>query len=78
MDGLLLWIQSKNSFLGLGIQNGQMKFASDLLDGSGNIFEMPNGGFVSDGGKENYAKGKPRFIYLLEIVSCKVFQSLQS
>lgn len=54
MDGLLLWIQSTNRFLGLGIQNGQMKFASNLLDGSGNggnVFEMPNGGFVSDGGK---------------------------
>lgn len=51
-DGLLLWIQSENRYLGLGIQNGQMKFASNLLDGSENgIFEMPNGGFVSDGGE---------------------------
>ncbi len=51
MDGLLLWIQSEHRFVGLGIQGGQMKFASNLLEGSGNVFEMPNGGFVSDGGK---------------------------
>ncbi|XP_037042682.1 protein eyes shut [Bradysia coprophila] len=50
MDGLLLWTQSENGYVGLGIQNGQMKFASNLLNGSGNVFEMPNGGFVADGG----------------------------
>lgn len=55
LDGLLLWsVQSKNRFLGLGVQNGQIKFASNLLDDSGNVLEMPNGGFVSDGGKYFY------------------------
>lgn len=52
LDGLLFWSrQGKNRFLGLGIQNGQIKFASNLFDSSGNVSEMPNGGFVSDGGK---------------------------
>lgn len=52
LDGLLFWSgQSKNRFLGLGIENGHIKFASNLVDSSGNVFEMPNGGFVSDGGE---------------------------
>lgn len=50
MDGLLLWIQGKNRYLGLGIQNGQMKFGSNLLNGSDVVFEIPNGEFVADGG----------------------------
>lgn len=68
MDGLLLWIQSTNRFLGLGIQNGQMKFASNLLDGSGNggnVFEMPNGGFVSDGGKQMMVTREDKGVELL-------------
>lgn len=80
LDGLLLWIHSsKNRFLGLGIQNGQMKFASNLLDGTGNVFEMPNGGFVSDGGNETKTIGaefvvilpSPYHIFLLPFLHTK-------
>lgn len=50
MDGLLVWMQSGNGFFGLGIQNGQIRFVSNVFNGSAVVFGMPSGEFVSDGG----------------------------
>lgn len=49
-DGLLLWSEhDRNRFLGLGLENGHLKMASNLLDSNNDTVEMPSTGFIADG-----------------------------
>lgn len=49
-DGLLLWSEhDHNKFLGLGLENGHLKMASNLLDSNNDTVEMPSTGFIADG-----------------------------
>ncbi|XP_053960264.1 protein eyes shut isoform X4 [Anastrepha ludens] len=49
-DGLLLWSEhDRNKFLGLGLENGHLKMASNLLDSSNDTVQMPSTGFIADG-----------------------------
>lgn len=54
-DGLLFWNSNKNyeRFLGLGLQGGHIKLASDFLDNPNDTIDIPTGGFVADGGWHN-------------------------
>lgn len=55
MDGLLFWSAPSNGaqFLGLGIEGGHIKLASNLLDTASSTLDVPTGGFVADGGWHN-------------------------
>lgn len=55
MDGLLFWSATSNGaqFLGLGIEGGHIKLASNLLDTVSSTLDVPTGGFVADGGWHN-------------------------
>lgn len=49
-DGLLLWSEHDgNRFLGLGLENGHLKMASNLLDSNNDTVEMPSTGYIADG-----------------------------
>lgn len=49
-DGLLLWSEhDRNKFLGLGLENGHLKIASNLLGTNNDTVEAPSGGFIADG-----------------------------
>ncbi|XP_055376615.1 protein eyes shut [Condylostylus longicornis] len=48
--GLILWSEHGNKFLGLGLEDGHLKIASDLLVNENSTMKIPAGGFVSDGG----------------------------
>lgn len=50
LDGLLFW-NSKNpqTFIGVGIENGHIKLASNHLDTETSAIDVPTGGFVADG-----------------------------
>lgn len=53
-DGLLLWSEKdKTKFLGLGIEHGHIKLASNLLENSNSTIGIPSGGYVSDGAWHN-------------------------
>lgn len=55
MDGMLFWSSRRKNakFIGLGIEAGHIKFASNLLDTTSSTLDIPTGGFVSDGGWHN-------------------------
>lgn len=54
LDGLLFWTsRNNNTFLGLGLEEGHMKLASNLLDTESNTLDIPTGGFVADGAWHN-------------------------
>ncbi|KAH8413382.1 hypothetical protein KR009_010472 [Drosophila setifemur] len=49
-DGLLLWSEhEKNKFLGLGLESGHLKLASNLLGSSNDTVRAPASGFIADG-----------------------------
>lgn len=49
-DGLLLWSEHDQSkFLGLGLENGHLKLASNLLGSNNDTVQAPASGFVADG-----------------------------
>lgn len=53
-NGLLLWSGRDNSrFLGLGLQNGHLKLATNLLASNNNSVDAPSGGYLADGGWHN-------------------------
>lgn len=55
LDGMLFWSSRRKDakFIGLGIEAGHIKFASNLLDTTSSTLDIPTGGFVSDGGWHN-------------------------
>ncbi|KAH8419353.1 hypothetical protein KR222_006509, partial [Zaprionus bogoriensis] len=49
-DGLLLWSEHDPSkFLGLGLENGHLKLASNLLGSNNDTVQAPASGFIADG-----------------------------
>ncbi|XP_034472234.1 protein eyes shut [Drosophila innubila] len=49
-DGLLLWSEHNQfKFLGLGLENGHLKLASNLLGSNNDTVQAPASGFVADG-----------------------------
>ncbi|XP_017097727.3 protein eyes shut isoform X2 [Drosophila bipectinata] len=49
-DGLLLWSEhERNKFLGLGLEAGHLKLASNLLGSINDTVRAPASGFISDG-----------------------------
>ncbi|ALC40152.1 eys [Drosophila busckii] len=49
-DGLLLWSEhNRLKFLGLGLENGHLKLASNLLGSNNDTVQAPASGFVADG-----------------------------
>lgn len=49
-DGLLLWSEHERSkFLGLGLEAGHLKLASNLLGSSNDTVKAPASGFIADG-----------------------------
>lgn len=54
-DGLLFWNSNKKHerFLGLGLQGGHIKLASDFLANPNETIDIPTAGFVADGGWHN-------------------------
>jgi len=49
-DGLLLWSEHERSkFLGLGLEAGHLKLASNLLGSSNDTVRAPASGFIADG-----------------------------
>ena len=56
MNSLLFWSNRdrvNDTFLGLGIENGHVKMASNLLNTINSTIDVPTGGFVADGGWHN-------------------------
>lgn len=52
-DGLLLWNGNNENFLGLGLENGYLKLASNLLDTRNKVIDIPMSGYITDGGWHN-------------------------
>lgn len=53
-DGLLVWSDSeKGDYIGVGLENGFFKFASNLMNFSNQEIDIPSGGYLSDGGWHN-------------------------
>lgn len=49
-DGLLLWSEHDNTkFLGLGLEDGHLKLASNLLGSINDTVSAPSSGFIADG-----------------------------
>lgn len=49
-DGLLLWSEhDRTKFLGLGLENGHLKIASNLLGSDNDTVATPSSGFITDG-----------------------------
>lgn len=49
-DGLLLWSEHERSkFLGLGLEAGHLKLASNLLGSTNDTVRAPASGFIADG-----------------------------
>ncbi|XP_058980715.1 protein eyes shut isoform X2 [Musca domestica] len=49
-DGLLLWSEhDRQKFLGLGLENGHLKIASNLLGSDNDTVSTPSSGFITDG-----------------------------
>ncbi|EDV99320.1 protein eyes shut [Drosophila grimshawi] len=49
-DGLLLWSEHNHQkFLGLGLENGHLKLASNLLGSNNDTVQAPASGFIADG-----------------------------
>ncbi|XP_060644695.1 LOW QUALITY PROTEIN: protein eyes shut [Drosophila nasuta] len=49
-DGLLLWSEHNQlKFLGLGLENGHLKLASNLLGSNNDTVQAPASGFIADG-----------------------------
>ncbi|XP_034670265.1 protein eyes shut [Drosophila subobscura] len=49
-DGLLLWSEhDRRKFLGLGLENGHLKLASNLLGSNNDTVQAPASGFIADG-----------------------------
>ncbi|XP_068151971.1 protein eyes shut [Drosophila tropicalis] len=49
-DGLLLWSEhDRSKFLGLGLENGHLKLASNLLGSNNDTVQAPASGFIADG-----------------------------
>jgi protein eyes shut len=53
MDGLLLWNDKNNEYLGVGLENGFLKVVSNLLSLKDEIIDVPTGGYLTDGGWHN-------------------------
>lgn len=49
-DGLLIWSEhDRKKFLGLGLENGHLKIASNLLGSDNDTVATPASGFITDG-----------------------------
>lgn len=49
-DGLLLWSEhDRMKFLGLGLENGHLKIASNLLGSDNDTVSTPSSGYITDG-----------------------------
>lgn len=78
LNGLLFWT-GKNTdnivdrFLGLGITNGHLKLASNLLTTINSTIDIPTGGFVSDGGWHNVQIEINKNLLQLSIDGRKIF-----
>lgn len=56
MDGMLFWSNNHKSdqvFVGLGIEKGHLKMASNLLTTHNSSIDVPAGGFLADGAWHN-------------------------
>lgn len=74
LDGLLFWTsRDKNKFLGLGIEAGHIKLASNLLDTESNTLDIPTGGFVADGAWHNVQIEIDKKVIELSIDSRPIF-----
>lgn len=53
-NGMIFWSEKGNdNFLGLGLENGHIKLASDVLGTDNDTVDIPAAGFISDGGWHN-------------------------
>lgn len=52
-DGLLLWNDNSGNYLGLGLDNGFLKVVSNLLSFKDDRYDVPRGGYLTDGAWHN-------------------------
>lgn len=53
-DGLLVWSDSEvGDYIGIGLENGIFKLASNLMNFTNQEIDIPSGGYLSDGGWHN-------------------------
>lgn len=53
VDGLLLWNDNSGSYLGMGLEDGFLKVVSNLLSFKNDQFDVPRGGYLTDGAWHN-------------------------
>lgn len=53
VDGMLLWNDNDGKYLGMGLENGFIKVVSNLLTLKDDKFDMPLGGYLTDGSWHN-------------------------
>ena len=53
VDGMLLWNDNEEKYLGMGLENGFLKVVSNLLNLNCDKFDMSLGGYLTDGSWHN-------------------------
>jgi protein eyes shut len=53
VDGMLLWNDNKDMYLGLGLENGFLKVVSNLFGSKDKMFDLSSGGYLTDGAWHN-------------------------
>jgi EYS protein len=53
VDGILLWNDNKNIFLGVGLENGFLKVVSNALNFRNDQIDVSQSGFLTDGAWHN-------------------------
>jgi protein eyes shut len=53
VDGMLLWNDNSDIFLGIGLENGFLKIVGNFLGLESEQIDVPMGGYLTDGGWHN-------------------------